>query len=241
MIETRYGRWTMLNWMGLYAQVRCDCGTERVVNAKDLRAGKSRSCGCARAGKKRPRTHGQTHTPAWNSWQKMRARCLNPNHHKYGQYGGRGIVICEAWASFEAFLADMGERPVGMTLDRLDVDGPYAPENCRWATQLEQARNRQNSVLVITPDHGPMTPESAAALYGLRKSTLLSRLRAGWDHSEACRLPLGKRPPRAACRSGHAMTPENTYWYRGLSQCRACRRAAMKRLKVGAGAAGAPA
>jgi hypothetical protein len=151
-------------------------------------------------------------------------------------------VICKAWDSFEVFLADMGERPAGTTLDRIDNDGPYSPENCRWATRLEQARNRQNSVIVITPDHGPMTLAGAANLYGLRRSTLLNRLRAGWDHGDACRLPLGKRPRRATCRSGHAMTAENTYWYRDLALCRTCRRAEMARFKAArADAARAPA
>jgi hypothetical protein len=90
------------------------------------------------------RAHNGGPTPTYRSWQAMRQRCTNPTNASWAHYGGRGITVCERWQdSFESFLADMGERPTGRTLDRVDVDGNYEPGNCRWATPLEQARNKR--------------------------------------------------------------------------------------------------
>ena len=96
-------------------------------------------------GKQNRRTHGHCcggrHSPTYTSWTAMRTRCQNRNYSNYAYYGGRGIKICARWESFENFLADMGERPEGMTLDRIDPDGDYIPSNCRWATAKEQRHN----------------------------------------------------------------------------------------------------
>lgn len=122
---------------------RCECGTEKRVTGSDLTCGKIKSCGCLR--QEQLKTHGKSRTPTYKSWLKMKERCYNPNQDGYEYYGGRGIEICDAWRfSFEQFLADMGERiDRALTLDRVNPDGNYEPENCRWATAKEQAGNKR--------------------------------------------------------------------------------------------------
>lgn len=129
----------------------CECGYKgKLVQAWHLRSGATKSCGCynreyqaatkATHGHKRVGKETRTH----RSWRAMKSRCLNPNDKAFHHYGGRGITICDRWKnSFENFLEDMGERPDEMTLDRIDNDGDYEVNNCKWSTQTEQVRNRR--------------------------------------------------------------------------------------------------
>jgi hypothetical protein len=128
----------------------CDCGTETTVITKRLNSGHTRSCGCLKrelhAAKCRSRaTHGMTKSRTYKSWQAMKERCLNPRATRYPQYGAKGVSVCQRWLTFENFLADLGERPAGMTLDRINNARGYEPENCRWATYATQTANRSRT------------------------------------------------------------------------------------------------
>ncbi|MDN4173955.1 hypothetical protein QWY28_13420 [Nocardioides sp. SOB77] len=151
----RYGRLVVLERRVApqpNVRVRCDCGTVKTVRAKELTSN-VRSCGCAKAGETNPNWRGgKTTHPLYESYLDMVARCTRPTHHAYPRYGGRGITICDRWRDdFWAFVTDMGERPPGRSLDRVDNDGPYTPENCRWATASEQSKNRRPSAYVRAP------------------------------------------------------------------------------------------
>jgi hypothetical protein len=149
----RFGEWEVIGFSHSttsqsYWNCRCSCGAEKKVRGGALRRGKStccKSCSNSRNWENREDFHGMTHHPLHSTWDEMRRRCNYPNHLAYKHYGGRGISVCERWDWFPNFVEDMGERPEGMTLDRIDNDGNYEPDNCHWATDPEQSRNRRNT------------------------------------------------------------------------------------------------
>lgn len=155
MTGQRYGRLIALEYKGDSRWLfKCDCGRAHEAQGKDVRTGATSSCGCLHQELRHvvTRTHGHTvernPSPTFSSYNAMKARCHNPKNLSFDRYGGRGIRICARWLeSFETFLADMGERPVGMTLDRIDGDGNYEPGNCRWTTHGEQVRNQRSNTL----------------------------------------------------------------------------------------------
>ena len=126
------------------------------------------------------KTHGMSGTPLYCVWKTMRGRCSRPTHNRYKSYGGRGISVCDRWNSFELFYEDMGiGYASGLTIDRIDKDGDYCPENCRWTTQKEQQRNRRNNALVNSP-WGMITISELSERSGLNRQTLESRHWRGW-------------------------------------------------------------
>jgi hypothetical protein len=138
-VRRKVGQETRVFWI-----CNCDCGGQIEVRNAALRSGNNRSCGCLPTGKV---VHGHARRkeptdPTYQTWESMNQRCNNPNHKKYKWYGGRGITIDPSWKSFKQFLADMGPRPPGKTLDRIDNDLGYSKGNCRWATSQEQITNR---------------------------------------------------------------------------------------------------
>jgi len=122
----------------------------------------------------------------------MRSRCLRKHHHAWSYYGGRGITICERWDFFENFFADMGERPEGKSLDRIDVNGNYEPNNCRWATAEQQANGKRNTIFVSID--GKTKPfQEWLRSYGIDGGTVRSRLDRGWPIEVAIKAPAGAR------------------------------------------------
>lgn len=173
---------------------RCDCGAtcEKVGTEvrKAHRRGQTPNCGCLTLGIQRDNqtSHGMSQSPAYAVWRSMKARCSNPTHGAWKNYGGRGIRVCDEWLrSFEAFWRDMGPtyRP-GFELDRRDNNAGYNAANCRWVMRVTNSNNRRTSKMVKTPD-GTMSVAEASRLYGIGKSTIHYRIKMGWPEDQILR------------------------------------------------------
>lgn len=193
-----FTRWTVIKRADYVAGkhthwiCKCSCGKEKSIDGICLRNGSSRSCGCLMA--EENRIHGLNDSRLQTVWENMIQRCKNENAPNYHHYGGRGIYVCDRWTNIKNFAEDMGEPPEGMSLDRIDNNGPYSPDNCRWATGSEQCRNSRQSRRWHV--HGVMyeTAEEAGIANGVTKSVICS-----WCNG---RTEKGRRiPPKDGCWS----------------------------------------
>jgi len=189
-----------------YSRCLCDCGRIMETGNSGLVNGRTHSCGCLQRERAREQVkHGHNsrvipRTSEYNSWATMLARVRNPNNPRWEHYGGRGITVCKEWEDFTTFLADMGLKPgKGYSIDRIDNDGNYCPENCRWATIEQQLENR-SSMHRLTFYGMTKTLKEWAAISGNTPQAIQSRLTAGWPPKYAvwanknCKLkPLMKK------------------------------------------------
>jgi hypothetical protein len=170
---------------------RCDCGVEKAVHGSNLTAERTRSCGCL--AREKATLHGMAGTPTYKSWTGMKARCLDPDAPDYARYGGRGITVCERWLVLDSFLADMGPRPAGTSLDRIDNNGNYEPGNCRWASREVQANNKRDTRL-LTHAGETLSISQWARKTGIERVTLSKRLGRGWSVERALTDPVEEQP-----------------------------------------------
>jgi hypothetical protein len=188
MIGKKYGRLTALHQTGkdhkgfryLFA---CDCGNEKDISGALVRSGRTSSCGCLKSEMITAKNfvHGMINSESYKSWQAMKTRCNNSNQEANKRYANLGY--CSEWESFENFMRDMGERPHGMTLDRIDNSKGYSKENCRWATIAEQNRNTKQNVF-ITHNGKTMCMRDWAAETGIPYPTIQYRMRQNKSPAE---------------------------------------------------------
>jgi hypothetical protein len=182
----------------------CDCGVKKEIPGGSLRSGQSRSCGCymrevsSENGKRvgnlpKIGTHNKSKTPEHNTWFNIKSRCsLKRKLPMYENYWGRGISVCERWLeSFENFYSDMGPRPSKYhSIDRIDNNGNYSKENCRWATDKQQARNKRTNLFITYKGATRLITEWSFLIKGGKQNTLRGRLNAGWSLEEAIETPV---------------------------------------------------
>lgn len=169
---------------------QCDCGKTAVVQGGTLKNGSQQSCGCYQ--RDVVTKHGKDGSRVHRAWVSMRSRCSDPKVPSYKDYGGRGIGVCESWNTFEGFYADMGDVPVGMSLERIDNSKGYSPENCRWASMEEQNNNRRNNLILQFQGRIQSLTRWAREV-GISPISLKSRISLGWDVERALTTPIDKR------------------------------------------------
>lgn len=169
----------------------CTCGTVRLVRGKTLRNGDITNCGCLKKARFMAMVtkHGLCTSHEYKSWYGMLTRCNNPNQKSFKYYGGRGITVCESWKEFKNFIHDMGRAPKGYSIDRIDNEKGYFKENCRWASDKEQARNSRNNT-VLTMNGVSRCLAEWSEILGIKRETISMRIRRGSSVEEALTKPL---------------------------------------------------
>lgn len=197
-VGSRFGRWSVIGiapkrGKNHYRICECDCGTQKEVAVSNLKQGSS-SCGCLYIENLRQRItkHGMTGTPEYKAWSAAKSRCYKSNHPEYKNYGARGITMCPEWVSdFSQFYMDMGPRPKGLSLERVEVNKGYNPENCVWADYKTQCANKRTSLknrtVMIGGREVPL-PE-AITNYGFEWKFVKQRLENGWSTDDAFQKP----------------------------------------------------
>lgn len=175
----------------------CDCGNSIVVYGSCLRYGITKSCGCMRKewNSNKHKKHEQSNSKLYGVWRSMKYRCNNPNCHAYENYGGRGIRVCDEWnGSFLSFMCWANEAGYkeGLSLDRIDVNGNYTPDNCRWATAKIQTNNQRNNRLLEYNDE-IHTVSEWSEITGISRSAIYGRLKCGWSIDMALTKPVQTR------------------------------------------------
>lgn len=200
MMGCVFGSLTVEKYVGhnngvAYVQFRCQCGTLSIASAHHIRTGRTSSCGCFRRATtaKRLTKHGYAplrgrRMKSYKTWQGMMRRCSNPHDNHFAYYGGRGIKVCARWHDFTKFLEDMGEPESGMSIERVDNDRDYCPENCKWIPHRDQAKNRRYNWRVVLNGE-EMSARDASRKLGLNRHAVAARLRAqGCDKSNTVTL-----------------------------------------------------
>ena len=203
LIGMRFGKLVVLSDSGQRGKggnvkwtCRCDCGKTTIVTGNNLKSKSILSCGCHRSDRmtKRNSKHLMAHSLTYYVWDGIKKRCTNPKSPNFHLYGGRVINVCDRWLnSFDNFLADMGEKPPGMSIDRIDVNGDYQPSNCRWATAKEQCNNKRSNTL-ITYNGETKTLSQWSEILGINYMTLWGRItKSKKSIEEAFNTPIRKR------------------------------------------------
>lgn len=194
----KYGRWKTNGESKIinthrYILCKCECGESRYVMLNMLKSGRSKSCGCFQKEimSKIKKIHGLEGTPTYKSWRGLKYRCLNRNAQQFSRYGGRGIKVCDRWLDFKNFVEDMGIKPDGKTIGRIDNDGDYTPSNCRWETAEQQSNNKScNRIIEINGEIKTMSQWCHSK--SIPRSTVFNRLSHGWKPEDAV-LSKGRR------------------------------------------------
>lgn len=202
LTKQTFNRWTIIEhagktkWGASLWLCRCSCGNKHIVNGANIVNGQSKSCGCLNIERSRNAscTHDKSRTPEYRIWANMIHRCINPNSQSFENYGKRGIEVCDTWInSFTNFIEDMGKRPSDKySIDRIDNNGNYSPDNCKWSTKKEQCNNRRNNNIINLDDKKQTLAQWAVEL-NIHESTIRRRLRSGWPINKVLNQPVNKR------------------------------------------------